>query len=195
MKKAGKRRPAQRPKHYTILDEMMASPTEPLPAEYRRHQLTRMYDGLASMEKTPSPTTDDWRVVSDAVNLMETLTTSGSFFEVKTDPETGQEFKEPIPGMWHGCDGEPVQITDASGLLMDAVTSLAMAGRRNLAGSVIRLDGAGIQAVRAVLEDYAALLDVLSARTMIRCHRLTEKRLHELLDGKRKPHDVEITSL
>ena len=48
---------------------------------------------------------------------------------------------------------------------------------------------------RAVLEDYAGLLDMLSARTMIRCHRLTEKRLHELLDGKRKPHDVEITAI
>ena len=165
MKKAGKKRPAQRPKHYTILDEMMASPTEPLPAEYRRHQLTRMYDGLAAMEKAPRPTTDDWRVVSDAVNLMETLI------------ETMQV-----------CE-------DNSRLLMDAITAMAMAGRRNLAGNAIRLDGAGIQAVRAILEDYAALLNVLSARTMIRCHRLTEKRLHDLMDGKRKPHDVEVTLL
>ena len=165
MKKAGKRRPAQRPKHYTILDEMMASPSDTLPVEYRRHQLTRMYEGLAALEQAPSPTTDDWRVVSDAVNLMETLI------------ETMQV-----------CE-------DSSGLLMDAITAMAMAGRRNTAGGAIRLDGAGIQAVRAVLEDYAALLDVLSARTMIRCHRLTEKRLHELLDGKRKPHDVEVTSL
>jgi mRNA-degrading endonuclease YafQ of YafQ-DinJ toxin-antitoxin module len=164
-KKAGKKRPAQRPKHYTIMDELMASPTEPLPAEYRRHQLTRMYDGLAAMEQAPSPTTNDWRVVSDAVNLMETLI------------ETMQV-----------CE-------DASGLLMDAITAMAMAGKRNLAGNAIRLDGAGIQAVRAILEDYAALLDVLPARTMIRCHRLTEKRLHELLDGKRKPHDVEVTLL
>jgi mRNA-degrading endonuclease YafQ of YafQ-DinJ toxin-antitoxin module len=164
-KKAGKRRPAQRPKHYTMLDELMASPTEPLPAEYRRHQLTRMYEGLAAMEKAPSPTTDDWRVVSDAVNLMETLI------------ETMQV-----------CE-------DSSGLLMDAITAMAHAGRRNTAGGAIRLDGAGIQAVRAVLEDYAALLDVLPARAMIRCHRLTEKRLHELLDGKRKPHNVEITAI
>jgi hypothetical protein len=160
-----KRKQKPRPKHYTIFDEMMASPTEPLPAEYRRHQLTRMYEGLAAMEKGESPTTDDWRVVSDAVNLMETLVV-----EMKV------------------CE-------DASSLLMDAITALAMAGKRNLAGAAIRLDGAGIQAVRAVLEDYAGLLDVLPARTMIRCHRLTEKRLHELLDGKRKPHDVEITSI
>ena len=165
MRKAGKRRPAQREKRYTLLDEMAASPTEPLPLAWKTYQLTRMYEGLSAMEKAPSPTTDDWRVVSDAVNLMETLI------------ETMQV-----------CE-------DSSGLLMDAITAMAHAGRRNTAGGAIRLDGAGIQAVRAVLEDYAALLDVLPARAMIRCHRLTEKRLHELLDGKRKPHDVEITAI
>jgi hypothetical protein len=30
---------------------------------------------------------------------------------------------------------------------------------------------------------------------MIRCHRLTERRIHDMLDGKRKPHDVEIMNL
>ncbi len=143
----------------------MASPTEPMPDAHRRHQLTRMYEGLAAMEKAPTPTTDDWRVVSDAINLMETL-----LLEMKV------------------CE-------DASGLLMDAVTALAMAGKRNLAGGAIRLDGAGIQAVRAILEDYATLLNVLPARTMIRCHRLTEQRIHELMDGKKKPHDVEIVKV
>ena len=152
----------------------MASPSEPIPTENRRHQLTRMYNGLAAMETAPAPTTNDWRVVSDAVNLMETLTVTNN-------------------GWWLGCDGEPVQVKDASGLLMDAVTALAMAGRRNLSGGAIRLDGAGILAVRAILEDYADILDVLPARVMIRCHRLTEKRLHELMAGKCKPHDIEVS--
>ena len=156
------------------MDEMMASPTEPIPTEDRRHQLTRMYNGLAAMETAPAPTTRDWRVVSDTVNLMETLTVTNN-------------------GWWIGCDKEPVQVKDASGLLMDAVTALAMAGRRNLAGGAIRLDGSGIHAVRAILADYADLLDVLPARVMIRCHRLTEKRLHELMAGKRKPHDIEVS--
>jgi len=164
-KKQSKRRAPARRKHYTILDEMMASPTDLLPANHRRHQLTRMYDGLAALEKSPEPTMADWQVVSDAVNLMETLTVEMQVCE------------------------------DTSGLLMDAITALAMAGRRNLAGGAIRLDGAGIQAVRAILEDYASMLDVLPARTMIRCHRLTEQRLHEIFDGKRKPHDVLVTAL
>jgi hypothetical protein len=165
MKKQSKRRVQARIKRYTLFDEMAASPTDLLPQDWRTYQLTRMYEGLAAMEKAPTPTTDDWRVVSDAVNLMETL-----IVDMKV------------------CE-------DTSGLLMDAITAMAMAGKRNMAGGAIRLDGAGIQAVRAVLEDYAALLDMLPARTMIRCHRLTEKRIHELLDGKRKPHDVEITAV
>jgi mRNA-degrading endonuclease YafQ of YafQ-DinJ toxin-antitoxin module len=160
-----KKKRQQRKKYYTIMDEMMASPTEPLPIEHRTHQLTMMYGGLNAMETAPTPTTDDWRVVSDAVNLMETLVV-----EMKV------------------CE-------DSSGLLMDAITGLALAGKRNMAGGSIRMDGAGIKSVRAILSDYADLLEVLPARVMIRCHRLTEKRLHELLDGKRRPHDVEITSL
>jgi hypothetical protein len=160
-----KRKPQQRPRHYTILDEMMASPTEPLPEKFRMHQLTMMYQGLHAMETAPAPTLDDWRVVSDAINLMETLVV-----EMKV------------------CE-------DSSGLLMDAITALALAGKRNRAGGTIRMDGVGIQAVRSILSDYAELLNVLPARTMYRCHRLTEKRLHDLLDGKRRPHDVEITSM
>ena len=159
---------------YSLLDVMMASPAQPLPPELQRHQLTRMHGGLEAMEKAPAPTTDDWRVVSDAVNIMETLANNGP---------------------WLDCDGDPVEIKDASGLLQDAVMALAMAGKRHKAGGNIRMDGAGIQAVRAVLEDYRDLLEVLPARTMIKAHRETERRIHEILAGKKKPHDVEVMDL
>lgn len=152
-------------KQYTMLDEMMASPTEPLATEKRQHQLLRMYQGLASLETSPEPSTEDWRLCSDAVNLMETLV-----LEMKV------------------CE-------DTTGLLMDAITALAKAGQRHMAGGPIRLDGAGIQAVRAVLSDYADVLEVLPARTMVRCHRLTEKRIHDILQGRLRPHDVEVTRL
>jgi hypothetical protein len=150
---------------YTLLDLMMASSTEPMPLEKRRYQLTRMWSGLAAIEKAPEPTTDDWRVCSDAVNLMETLVDDMKLCQ------------------------------DSSGLLQDAVAALAMAGRRHQAGGHIRLDAQGIQAVRAVLEDYASMLESLSHRTMLRCHQLTERRLRAILAGKRKPHDIEIMDL
>jgi hypothetical protein len=160
--------------HYNLMDVLMASPSQPLQEHLRRHQLTRMHQGLEAMEKAPEPTTDDWRVVSDAVNIMETL--------VNNSP-------------WLDCDGDPVEIKDASGLLSDAVTAMAMAGKRHKAGGNIRLDGAGIQAVRSVLADYGDLLEVLPARTMIKAHRETERRIHEILAGKKKPHDVEVMDL
>ena len=132
-----------------------------MPEAKRRHQLTRMYLGLAALEKADRPTRDDWAVCSDAVNLMETFILSGI-------------------------------VEDSGGLLMDGITALAMAGRRHFKDGVIRLDGPGIAAIRAVLEDYAELLAVLPERTVIACHRATEKRLHEILAGKSKAHDVEI---
>ncbi len=149
---------------YSLWDVLLASPTAPIAEEKRLHQLTRMWGGLAAMETGAAPTTDDWRVCSDAVNLMETLVLA--------------KIAE-----------------DGSGLLMDAITALAMAGRRSLSGQPLRLDGPGIQAVRAVLEDYAELLDVLPARTVIQCHRDTERRLHQILAGKRSPHDVEVMAI
>lgn len=155
----------RRPKRYTLLDELTASPTDPLPSAWRIHQLTKMYDSLHQLEQGESPTPDDWRICSDAVNLVETLVV-----EMKV------------------CE-------DANGLLMDAITALAKAGKRSKAGQGLRLDGEGIVAVRSILRDYAELIDVLPARTMVRCHRLTEKRIQEILDGKKRQHDVEVCDL
>lgn len=159
-----RRTPAKQPSTYTLLQEMAASPTEPLPEGLRRHQLTRMWGGLANLEQAPAPSTDDWRVCSDAVNLMETLV-------------------------------EMNVVEDASGLLLDAVEALANAGKRHMAGKALRLDAIGIVTVRAVLEDYASVIEVLPARTVVRCHRLTEKRIRAILEGKSQPHDVEIVRI
>jgi len=148
-------------KTYTMLDSMLASPTEPMNEKQRRHQLTRMWQGLAALESDPNPTRDDWAVCSDAVNLMETLIKLG-------------------------------HIEDTSGLLHDAVSALANTGMRHLAGGAIRMSGEGIQAVRAILEDYAVVLETLSHRTMIHCHRLTEKRIQEILAGDAGPNDINI---
>jgi hypothetical protein len=163
-----KRKPRFTPT-YSQLDLMLASPTEPMPLDKRTHQLTRMWGGLAAIEHG-NALTDDWRVCSDAVNLMETLVVGG-------------------------------RLLDGQGLLADAVQALAQAGRRHLAGRPhlaggrIELDAAGIQAVRAMLEDYAAALAQLDHRTMVAAHRATEARIREIHAGRKKPHDVEVMAL
>jgi len=146
---------------YNTLDLMFASPDKPMDASKRRHQLTRMWNGLASIKTAETPTTDDWRVCSDAVNLMETMV------DMKI-------------------------VEDTSGLLEDAVKALAEAGKRYKQGKKLRLDAPGIKAVSEVLEDYASVLEAMPARTMMTVHRNTERRIHEILAGKRKPHDVEM---
>ena len=161
---------------YTQLDLMLASPTEPMPEAKRTHQLTRMWGGLAAIERGAAPSADDWRVCSDAVNLMETLVTHNN-------------------GWWRISRDEWVQVKDDSGLLPDAVQALALAGRRHLAGSAIRLDAAGIQSVRAVLEEYAELLEWMPERNMVQVHRLTETRIREIHQGRKRPHDVEVMAL
>lgn len=156
----------QQPKYktrYTLMHEISASPTEPLPQAWQTTQLTSMWDGLRDLEQAENCDVDSWRICSDSVNLMETLIQMG-------------------------------EVQDADGLLMDGITAMAMAGKRHRAGEALRLSGDGMIAVRAILEDYAAVIAVLPARTMIRAHRLTEKRIHEILQGRRKPHDVEIVS-
>lgn len=149
---------------YTLMGELMASATEPLPEFWRNEQVRRMREGLQSIESGDNPTPNDWRLCSDAVNLMETLVIQGV-------------------------------AEDTQGLLTDAVNALGRAGDRHMKGSALRLSGAGIQAVRAVLEDYSEMLAVLPARTMFRCHRVTEKRIAEILRGRSQPHDVAILAV
>jgi len=158
------RKPQRHQSTYSVLTELFASPTAPMPAASRLHQLTRMWQGLVAMETATKPTTDDWRVVSDAVNLMETLAELG-------------------------------YVRDTDGLLLDAIAAMAMAGKRHTAGQNLRLDGQGIQAIRGVLEDYAQALEQLSHRTMVQCHRLTEKRIREILNGRKRAHDIEVVDL
>ena len=150
---------------YSLMDELMASSTNPMPEKMQVYQMTKIYEALNSLETAPVATVEDWRLVSDAVNMLETLVTEMQVCE------------------------------DSSGLLDDAVNAMAKAGIRHLAGASLRLDAAGIQAARSVVEDYGLMLATLPHRTMVKCHRLTEKRIMEICSGNRKAHDVTVVNL
>lgn len=150
------------PYTYNTAHVLAASATEPMPLASRTHQLSAMWQGLAAIETAALPTNEDWRVCSDAVNYMETLVREGI------------------------CQ-------DNNGLITDAIEALALAFKRKLqTGGPIRLSGKGIQTVRAVLEDYASMLDQLPHQTAVLCHMKTERRIRQVLTGKRRPHDLEV---
>jgi hypothetical protein len=81
---------------------------------------------------------------------------------------------------------------DASGLLLDAVKALAESGQRSLGGGSLQMALHESRAVRSVLEDYQSAMEVLSARTMIHCHRVTEKRIKEILAGAKRVGDINV---
>ena len=57
---------------YTLMDEMLASATEPMPVQHREYYLTRMWQGLNAM-LSPGAVEDDWGVCLDATVMMEML--------------------------------------------------------------------------------------------------------------------------
>lgn len=154
---------AKRPRHsvhYSLMDVMLASTTQPLTAEKRAYQLGKIWAGVAAIEGTSVPSTDAWRLCSDAVNLVETLV---------------------LHGPWPDCDGDLVEIQDASGLLTDAIAALVRAGERLALNLPAALSPADAAALRGVVQDYSDLADTLPARTLLRCHRATERRMYVAL--------------
>lgn len=146
--------------YYTMIDELLASDRQPMPERNRTHQQRRMADALHELMHAPAPSTNAWRVVSDAVNLLETLVQHGE--APVRDVATGKV----IASHWRDCDGDAVEIRDNSGLLRDAIAAMVRAGDHLMNGGPLRLDGPGLTAVRAVLEDYQAALETLPHRTI-----------------------------
>lgn len=62
---------------FSLMETLLASPTEPMPDSKRDTQLTRMYAALADIEQSHDACPDHWRVISDAVNILETLCEMG----------------------------------------------------------------------------------------------------------------------
>ena len=73
-----KRNPIRRAStHYGPWHVMLASPDKPMQPSRYRHQLTRMHLAMASITSGESPTDEDWRLIADAINLVETLVLQG----------------------------------------------------------------------------------------------------------------------
>lgn len=107
-----------------------------------------------------SPTSSDWRMVADACNLIDTMV-------------------KPM-GI---CD-------DSDGLIADAGKAMFDASGYIKLGEPIQWKDGQQNAIKWVVQDYATMLESLSARTIIRTMRLTEIRMLGILSGKRKPGDI-----
>ena len=145
---------------YSHMDVLLADPIKPLAEHKRKAQLELINACMRSIEQNPNPTLQQWEIISDIVNFMETLLEMG---EVQ-DPDD--------------------LIGDAVAALAKA------GNRHITQNVPIRFDGKDLTTIRGVIEDYATVGESLSARTMITAHRKTEKRVNDILTGKCKPDNM-----
>jgi hypothetical protein len=149
---------------FGLLDQMLASATAALPEAKRVSQTLQMRAAFDNIIKGRTPSVDDWRTLSDAINLTETLCSLGL------------------------C-------ADTSGLLTDAVAAMVRLATRHQNGQPMRLDAAGIEAVCATLESYEIAIESITEREWVKCHRITEQRIHAIQQGRRRSHDVQIVTI
>lgn len=141
--------------YYTLWDELRADPVEPLPLKDQVNTIEKMRDSLSALKLDPIPSVEDWRRLSDMVNMVTTLRDMG-------------------------------EMEDSQALLADACEAMVKASDRYKADQPLRFDGPGVQAMDALFQDFTEAVSVLPARTLIRCHRLTVKRLQAIRKGQLK---------
>jgi hypothetical protein len=121
----------------------------------RTRLLAKFWSALESMSRGQHPGEDDWRLLSDAVNTMETMVIKGKLVAAEVMP-----------------------------ILNAAIAAMVGAANRYRAGQGMRLDGAGLQALRDVVDVYRQCLEGHTERDMARMQAETERRMRALLTAK-----------
>ena len=148
---------------YSVMDAMLASPDRPMKKENKTFQMMVIKTSLYSIERAEKPSVEDWKIISQAINMMEMLVEMGF-------------------------------ANDEEGLINDAVEAMSTAAQRYKDKSVMRFTGKEMKIIRGIIDDYQTMVENLDERTMIYCHRKTEMRLQDILNGKKRPTDVRITA-
>lgn len=117
---------------------------------------------LETMVRGESPSEDDWRALSDAINTVEVLA-------LRMEKLVPQEVM-------------PV--------INRAIAAMVGAANRFKAGHRMGLDGEGIQALRDVIDIYRQCLDGLTSREMSVAQQLTQQRVTQLLRSKKTSTEV-----
>lgn len=139
-----------------------ANPEQPMAQAKRDRLMATMWSALEGITRGRHPGEDEWRHLSDAVNVIETLWLRGNLVRAEVEPT------------W-----------DA------ACQALARAGRRWHDQRVMRMDAEGLTAVRACVDHYQQALMGLPERDFLMAIFDTRERLACIANGLR-PTDREV---
>lgn len=134
----------------------------PVATGQRDAVILRFLSALESMARGEHPGEAEWRDLSDATNTVETLAlTLGKLHHAEVMPIVNQA----IAGMVH-------------------------AANRFRAGKGMRLDAAGLDALRTVIDIYRQCCEGLTEREMCVAQSVTQRRINALLNAKKPNHEL-----
>lgn len=128
----------------------------PAPAAASALLMTRFRSALRMIEAGQHPGADEWRELADVINTLEMLVNMSELDHDEVMPCVDQ-----------------------------AIKGMAEAAIRWRAGEPLRLDQAGLNAVRDALAIYEQCLAGLSGATMAQARRETDRRINAVRRGKR----------
>ena len=134
----------------------------PAPAEKRERVMARFRSSLETIARGRHPSAVEWRDMADLCNLVDTL----ALHMGRLIPE------EVIPSVKAATD------------------SMKEAARRYRESEVMRLDAAGLEALRDVMAIYEQCLEGLTEREIEQARAETERRVREIRRSKTRSSEV-----
>jgi hypothetical protein len=148
---AGKRKKRYVPR--AVMSDPFAA-FQPVDKERRDNQMLKFRTALESVARGSAPDEEDWRLLADAINVLETL--------------IAQEL----------LTAKSNEYLDA------ATAAMVEAGEGWRNGRGMRFTGAGLQSLRVVIDLYEQCLEQLTERQMDQARRETERRLRAIRLGQ-----------
>lgn len=163
MSRSKKQRKAYRPRStigaVSALNVLMvraeSSANDPAPKEKTDRLMTTFLSALDTISRGQHPGAEEWRLLSDAINHVETLALRGHL------------------------QREAVQ-----GLMDGAISSMVDAARRWRDGGPMRMDGNGLSAVRELISVYEFALRELPELDIAMAHLETQQRVTAAQAGR-----------
>lgn len=150
---AGAARLIQMQREAKMLED--AYPDAPASADKRERLMGTLRSALEGIARGTHPGEEDWRLLSDAVNLVETM-------EMRGNLDRG----------------------DTTVVMTAALKGMVLAAERYRAGKGMRMDGEGMQAMRQVLDIYEQTLEGLPERETVQIMIETQRRVSAVLAGR-----------
>lgn len=155
---------------------MTFSTRKPVSAPYLQKHINAARQCVEALVNGIGKGNDEWRVLSDVVNMSETFVTHKG-------------------GVWKGCDLKPVTLADTDGVINDGIGALAEAGMLHLHnGGDIRVCSKGAAMLMDLIDCYEEILQTLPHSEIEKCRNITNRRILEIQRGKKKDHDVVVVS-